>query len=80
MYGSYHPISVVIADGSDREDLDVVVGGPYVSLVISSLRKKVDSLVSEACLRPKWVSSSYLNVLVRMGVSWAQLQLQAISC
>ena len=28
MYGSYHPISVVTADGSDREDLDVVVGGP----------------------------------------------------
>lgn len=28
MYGSYHPISVVAADDSPREDVDVVVGGP----------------------------------------------------
>ena len=28
MYGSYHPISVVAADDSAREDVEVVVGGP----------------------------------------------------
>ncbi|MEC9095686.1 MAG: diaminopimelate decarboxylase [Planctomycetota bacterium] len=28
MYGSYHPISVVVSDDRSREDVDVVVGGP----------------------------------------------------
>ena len=28
MYGSYHPISVVVSDDIAREDVDVVVGGP----------------------------------------------------
>ena len=28
MYGSYHPISLTVTDGTDRTQRDVIVGGP----------------------------------------------------